>query len=261
MSRKEVDKIIENIKSVKIQGASNIAKFALKAYSLLPTKVTKERLINARPTEPMLVNTLSNFEKLGLKKTLKHFQESQDKINMQVLKLIKNNSTIFTHCHSINVVNALIFASKHKKFQVYNTETRPLFQGRQTSKELSKAGIPVTEFVDSAALQAIRKSSVVFFGADAILKSGVINKIGSGMFAEIAFDLKKPVYIIADSWKFAKHVKIEERAIAEIWDNAPKSVRIKNPAFEFIPSKYIKAIVSELGVLSLDKFVKKVKNR
>lgn len=255
-----VNEIIRKIKEIKIQGARNIAKAALYAYSLDSSKATKNKLIRARITEPMLVNTLRYYEKHGKEKTIKHFQEAQEKINLLVLKLIKNNSIIFTHCHSTNVVNALIYAkNKGKKFQVYNTETRPLFQGKKTSIELKRAGIKVTMFVDSAARIAIKQSDAVFLGADAILKKGVINKIGSAMFAEIAYDNKIPVYIIADSWKYAKDVEIEQRASKEIWKNAPKNIKIKNPAFEFIPSRYIKAVVSELGILSLKKFLQKNK--
>lgn len=256
---KEVNQIVRDIKEIKIQGARNIAKSALLAYSYLPTNATKVKLINARPTEPMLVNTLHFFEKIGLKKTLFHFDEAQNKINRLVLGLIKNNSVIFTHCHSTNVINALIYAKKNgRNFEVYNTETRPLFQGRKTSKELASAGIKVTEFVDSAAATAISRSSLVFLGADAIISTGVINKIGSGMFAEIAYDYKVPVYVIADSWKFSqKHIRIEDRDIKEIWTNAPKHIRIENPSFEVIKKKFIKSIVSELGILTLEKFVKK----
>jgi len=124
-------------------------------------------------------------------------------------------------------------------------------------------------FADSAAAFALEKenkkdkiySDVVFFGADAILKSGIINKIGSGMFAEIAKANKIPVYIIADSWKFSpKNVKIEERDFHEVWKNVPKHIKIKNPAFELIKRKYISKVVSELGILSYNEFLKKVKN-
>lgn len=265
--KRKFAEIVENIKKIKIQGAASIAKSALYAYSLFPNKRAKQKLINARATEPMLANVLKNYEILGYKKTLLHFQEAQDKINKYVFQLVKNNSIIFTHCHSTNVIKSLIYAKKHgKKFQVYNTETRPLFQGRKTALELKKSGIPVTSFIDSAARTAliqakkIKGIDLVFFGADAILKSGVINKIGSGMFAEIAYNNKIPVYIIADSWKFARHVKLEERNFKEIWETAPKNIKLKNPAFELIPKQYIKAIVSELGILALGGFVKKVKN-
>jgi len=254
-----INKIIKEIKQVKIQGARNIAKSALYAYSLLPTKTTKLKLIKARITEPMLINTLKYYEKYGKKKTLQHFSQAQNKINQLAVKLIKNNSIIFTHCHSTNVINALIYARKKvKKFQVYNTETRPLFQGRITARELKKAGIKVTMFLDSAMDDAITESDIIFLGADAILKSGVVNKIGSEAIAEIASIRKKPLYIIADSWKFTEHVKLEQRNFKEVWKNAPKNIKIRNPAFELVPGKYIKAIISELGILKLDKFVRKV---
>ena len=42
-----------------------------------------------------------------------------------------------------------------------------------------------------------------------------------------------------------KNVPIEQRKLNEVWDNAPKNIKIKNPAFEFVPKKYIKAIISE----------------
>ena len=273
-NKKRFNKIVENIKEIKIQGARNIARAALQACSIYPGnclihKEAKDKLINARPTEPMLVNTLHNYEKLGYKNTLAHFDESQDKINHVVLKLIKNDSVIFTHCHSSAVVNSLIYAKKHgKKFEVYNTETRPLFQGRQTASELKKAKIKVTSFVDSAidiALerkQETRKVSLILLGADAILNDGVINKVGSGMIAELAFLHKIPVYIIADSWKYSSHhVKIEERDFHEVWKNVPKHIKVRNPAFEKIERKYISGIVSEFGILSFSEFLKKVKSR
>lgn len=265
-NKKRFNKIIEDIKKVKIQGARNIAKAALYAYSIQCNKEAKFRLINARPTEPMLVNTLRNFEKLGYKKTLTHFDEAQDKINKNLLKLIKNNSVIFTHCHSTNVVLALIYAKrKVKKFEVYNTETRPLMQGRVTARELERAGIKVTQFVDSAIDIALegkgkaRKVSLVLLGADALLKDGVINKVGSGMISELAYYSKIPVYIVADSWKFShNHVNIEQRKVNEIWNNAPKNIKIMNPAFELVKRKYITGIISELGILKFSEFLRKV---
>ena len=261
--KKRLARVIKDIKQVKIQGARNIAKAALLAYHENPTKATKRKLISARPTEPMLVNVLNKLNKNNYKKILSHFDLAQDKINKLTFKLIKSGNIIFTHCHSTNVVKALIYTKKKgKKFQVYNTETRPLFQGRKTALELEKHGIKVTMFVDSAMKQAIDKSDLVFLGADALLKQGIINKIGSSIIAEIAQDnigKKVPVYIIADSWKYSsKPVPIEQRKLNEVWNRAPKHIKIKNPAFEFVEKKYITGIVSELGLLSYNKFIKKV---
>ncbi len=254
-NRKKFNQIARGIKEIKIQGARNIAKKALYAYSLIPTKLSKKKLLSLRPTEPMMENVLDMAEKKSYKEIVKHFDSAQDKINKYVFRLIKKNDVIFTHCHSTNVVNALIYAKKKgKKFEVYNTETRPLFQGRKTARELKKAGIKVTMFIDSAlgvALskeQGTKKVDKVFLGADALLKNGIINKIGSETIAKLAKQEKIPVYVIADSWKFTKKkIPIEQRELNEVWDVAPKGIKIKNPAFEFVPKKYITRVITEKG--------------
>ena len=260
--RDEFNKIIKDIKEIKIQGAINIAKASLKAYSLIPEKSSKKKLIDSRPTEPMMQNVLKIAEsgKISFKKLLKHFDEAQEKINKNCLKLIKNKEIIFTHCHSTNVSGALIYAKKKgKRFEVYNTETRPLFQGRRTAKELRKAGIKVTMFIDSALGVALKDADIIFLGADALLKNGIINKIGSGVISKTAKQEKIPVYIVADSWKFTKRkISIEQRSLNEVWDKAPKNIKIKNPAFEFVDKKYISGIVKEFGLMSYNEFVGKM---
>jgi len=266
-NQRRIEKIIKNIKEIKIQGAKNIAKAALKAYSLEPSKKIKNKLIETRPTEPMMQNVLELAEKkIPLKQIKEHFETAQQEINEIVLKLIKANNVVFTHCHSTNVVKALIYSKKQKKiFEVYNTETRPLFQGRKTAKDLKKAKIKVTMFIDSAMNVALskelgtKKVSKVFIGADALVKEGIINKIGSEVLAILAKKHKIPFYVIADSWKFSKHkIPIENRKLNEVWDKAPKKIKIKNPAFEFVPKKYISGIVTEYGLLSYDQFLNKV---
>ena len=248
-NKKRFNKIVKDIKSLKIQGATNVAKKALQAYYLIPTEKSKKKLMNLRPTEPLLRNVLEKTGKMSRKEILEHLDSSQEKINKKVFRLIKNKDVIFTHCHSSTVVNALIYAKKNKKkFQVYVTETRPLYQGRKTFRDLKKAKIKVTLFVDSAARIALlgkqgnKKVDKVFLGADALQKNGVVNKVGSGMIARIAFENKIPVYVLADSWKFTKKVRMEKRSFREIWD---KFKGIENPAFEFVGKKFVKKIITE----------------
>ncbi len=266
--KRKFNEIVQGIKDIKIQGATNIAKKSLYAYSLFPTKTSKKKLLNTRPTEPMLVNVLHRVNDEDYNKILKHFPEAQEKINKTILKLIKKDDVVFTHCHSTNVVKALINAKKKgKKFQVYNTETRPLFQGRKTAKELKKAGIKITMFVDSAVGVALsheqktKKVDKIFLGADALLKDGIINKIGSEVIAQIAKNQKIPVYVIADSWKYSpSRIKLEKRHFDEVWEKMPKNfhIKIQNPAFEFVPKKYLAGIVTEFGLLSYYGFISKI---
>ena len=108
-------------------------------------------------------------------------------------------------------------------------------------------------------LRIIQKVSKIFIGADALVKQGIINKIGSETLAILAKKQKIPFYIIADSWKFSKaKIPIENRKLNEVWDKAPKKIKIKNPAFEFVPKKYIAGIVTEFGLMNYSQFLKKV---
>lgn len=268
--KRKFNQIVKDIKNIKIQGARNIAKAALKAYYLFPSKSSKKKLLSLRPTEPLLSNILDLAEKNDSKKILDYFDNSQNKINKEVYKLIKNNDIIFTHCHSNTVIEALIYTRKKgKKFQIYNTETRPLYQGRKTAKELKNAGISVTLFVDSAigiALskeQKTKKVDKIFLGADALLDKGIINKIGSETIAILAKKNKIPVYILANSLKYSnKKIKLEKRNWKEVWSSYKKSINLKilNPAFEFVPKKYISGIITEFGLRNYRNFLKKVKN-
>jgi len=262
------NEIIQNIKDIKIQGARNIAKKALYAYSLIPTEKSKKKLLSLRPTEPLLKNVLDKTKEKSYGEIIGYFDNTQEKINQFILKIIKNNDVIFTHCHSSTVSKALVYAKKKgKKFEIYATETRPLYQGRKTIMEMRKAGIKTTFFIDSAAQVALtkkqgtKKASKFFIGADALMKDGIVNKIGSSMFAHIAHENKIPVYIFAGSWKFtSKPVKMEQRNFKEIWKKAPPKIKIKNPAFSFVPKKDIKAIVSEFGILPYGKFLKRLED-
>ena len=264
------DKVLKDIKNIKIQGAENVAKEGIKLLLLKNDSTSVKQIINVRPTEPALKNAIRfvlglKDKKAGVKLALKHFESTNSEIVKQGSKLIKNNSVVFTHCHSSTVIKILKQAKKQgKKFEVYSSETRPLFQGRKTVLELMKAEIKVTSFVDSAFLSVVKsvknKNIIMIVGTDAVLKDGsIINKIGTGMFAEICYDNKIPVYAALDSWKYAGHIKIEERNYKEIWRKAPKRIKIRDPAFEKVDVKFVKGIISEFGILKPKQFVKKAK--
>ncbi len=254
---------VSNIKSLKIQGSQTIAEAALQAWNSAKDKKKASKLLKAaRPTEPMLFHALYAVETgANPLKLIEKFRKDRQKIAEIGAALIKNNSIVFTHCHSGTVMDILKKAkAQGKKFVVHNTETRPMLQGRITAIELAKAGIPVKHFVDSAALQAMKKADMMLIGADWISPKGVANKIGTEMFAEIAHTYCKiPVYSCSHSWKFAeKGITIEQRPAKEIWQNAPKGIDIHNPAFEIAEAGHIKAIVSELGILNYKDFLRRV---
>ena len=74
---------------------------------------------------------------------------------------------------------------------------------------------------------------------------------GMELAKNLAKQFKKPVYILADSWKAVSSIPIEQRDPKEVWDTEIKSIKIENPAFDVLPAKYITAIITEEGIHKL----------
>lgn len=289
------------IKNLKIQGASNIAKaslLTLKEYLknkefkdagkiLKKIKEASRKLALARPNEPLTKNIFTLLfidlkkEKdpkkikddflVRIEKAIKMIERAEEKIAKRIAKIIKDNDKVFTHCHSSTVEKGLILAKKEgKNFEVFVTETRPLFQGRITAKNLIKAGIKTTMVVDSSAGFLISKYSgeelmmtKVIIGCDALLKDGsIINKIGSFGIALSAYYQKVPLYVAGTLLKFtpSSWIKIEKRSPKEVWKEAPKKLKIINFAFDIVPNQFIKKIICEKGEINpkdVQKIIKK----
>lgn len=260
------DEIIRQIKDVKIQGANNIAIAGIEAALLKSDKDSIKKIISARPTEPLLQNSISIITKSKNKqksaqKLINYIEKSKSKIGFFGSYLIQDNMNIFSHCHSSSVIEILEYAKKieKKNFVVYTLEVEPLEQGKQTAQELSKMGIKVVVFPDLAAEQALKNCDIFLFGSDAFLKKGVVNKIGTSLLCNIAKEYKIPSYSCGVSLKYAKKVKIENRSGREVWDERNKNIIVINPAFDFTNKKLLSGVVSELGILKYKDFIKNAK--
>ncbi len=287
---------VNRIKNLRVQGAEAVAKEAVKSLKdvvkesrsknisgiLADLYHAKNILFLTRPTEPCMRNALNyvmhdlNYDDpaelakaicLKVNEVLERFDKNQEIIAQIGSKKIRNGSVVFTHCHSSTIFEILKQAKKQgKKFEVHNTETRPLYQGRITAREISKLGVPVKHFIDAAARFALKKTDLMLIGADAITTEGkVINKIGSELYAEIANKFDIPVYACADSWKFDTETifgyeeEIEKRRGDEIWKNPPKGVTIDYFAFEKVSPDLVTGIISELGIYKPHIFIQEVR--
>ena len=292
---KIVKKTVVDIKSLKIQGATKIREKAVQALvtsvelskAKTPAQFRHEFLINAtalfyaRPTEPALRTAILILKKSISQKDLSVFEmktiicetaEDYEQGRQRSLKaiaeygsnLIEKNSNILVHCHSHSVMDVLKSAKK-KINTVYCTETRPLYQGRISVKELADAGLNAVLIVDNAASTVMKDCDYFFTGADAILADGdVINKIGTNQISINAQKYHTPHYALCSTHKFepatffGKPEPIEQRAINEIWEKKPRNVKIRNPSFDRTDSALIEGIISELGVFPPEQFAAKL---
>lgn len=285
----KLSKILQDIKNLKIQGAREIAKAGVKSISLFTARSktkTKSQFLSGlenlgrtlsqvRPTEPALRNVVKNIlletkqfeggledtKKLVLKlceNYLGMMEEALNKIAEIGSHQIENGDMILTHCHSHSVVEIFRKAkSQGKTFEVIVTETRPKYQGIITAKKLLNSKIKVTFCVDSAVGWVMKKTDKVLVGCDAILADGsVVNKIGTLPIAVLAERFGVPFLVAGGTYKFDPETvagipePIEERDPKEVIN--PRKLpgaKIINPVFDVIPSEYIRAIITEKGIM------------
>jgi ribose 1,5-bisphosphate isomerase len=280
----------DRIQKLEVQGARNVAIAAIKALEALAEETraktrkeflkelseAKATLFASRATEPLMRNAvrwiISQVEQSGKQQVdalaklvasissqfLKNLEASKECIAEIGAKRIRDNSVVFTHCHSSTITHLLSKAKEYgKTFEVICTETRPVFQGRITAKEMLALGVKTTFIVDSAARSFMRNADLVIVGADAITSEGnVINKIGTSTIALLSHEARKPFYVVSELLKFdpatvcGDYEKIEERSPDEVWKGAPEKLIVRNPAFDVTRRDFIHGVICEEGIIS-----------
>ena len=186
--------------------------------------------------------------------------------------LVPETARILTHCNAgalatagygtaLGVIRAAVEQGKH--VAVLADETRPFLQGaRLTAWELVKDGIDTTVITDNMAASMMRLGHVdlVVVGADRIAANGdVANKIGTYGVAVLAREHGIPFYVAAPISTIdletpdGSRIPIEERNGREVTHVGPVRVtpegaRIRNPAFDVTPARFVTAIITERGI-------------
>ena len=109
-----------------------------------------------------------------------------------------------------------------------------------------------------------REIGICVVGADRIAANGdTANKIGTYSVAVLAREHDIPFYVAAPTSTFdltmhsGDEIPIEERHSREVTHLqglpvAPEGIRVRNPAFDVTPSRYITGIITEKGVVTGD---------
>jgi methylthioribose-1-phosphate isomerase len=187
--------------------------------------------------------------------------------------VVPDEARILTHCNAgalatagygtaLGVIRGAVEAGK--RVTVLADETRPFLQGaRLTAWELGRDGIETTVITDSMAGAMMQQGQVNFVvvGADRIAANGdTANKIGTYSVAVLAGEHGIPFYVAAPlstidlSTPDGRHIPIEERSAREVThlggsQITPDGARIRNPAFDVTPHRFITGIITERGIL------------
>ena len=271
------------IKNMVVRGAPAIGVTA--AFGVAQAKIQNEdmekvvkSLRETRPTAHDLNFAINEMMKKDscddpVERAIEYSDKTVDKakkIGEYGEKLIKENSTILTHCNAgalatVDYGTALapIRLAKGKNIKVFVSETRPRLQGaRLTAWELANEGIEHYIIADGASGYFMKNKEIdmVIVGADRIVKNGdFANKIGTYEKAVVAKENCIPFYVAAPvssfdfSLKSGKEIPIEFRSEDEVlWVGdrriAPTSSRAMNPAFDVTPAEYVTGIITEYGI-------------
>lgn len=255
-------------------------------------KAIGEEIKQSRPTAINLnwavdlilndINSLQNTSEIinSIKKRARWIHEDDAdrcaKIGQNGSSIIPKSGRVLTICNTgalatggIGTAFGVILTAyeKHKDIKVFAAETRPRQQGaRLTTFEFIENGIECTLISDTACgyLMNTGEVDVVIAGADRIAANGdTANKIGTYQLSVLAHENKIPFYIAAPlstfdiSIKSGSDIPIEERNAEEVLKINEKSIcalgtKVRNPAFDVTPAKYITGIITEAGILKGD---------
>jgi methylthioribose-1-phosphate isomerase len=187
-------------------------------------------------------------------------------------ELVPQKARILTHCNAgalatagygtaLGVIRGAVEAGK--QVSVFADETRPFLQGaRLTAWELTHDGIDTTVITDNMAATFMRQGMIdlVVVGADRIAANGdVANKVGTYGVAVLAKEHAVPFYVAAPTstldlaTESGAGIPIEERPAREVTHVGttrltPEAAKIRNPAFDVTPARFVTAIITERGV-------------
>jgi len=175
-------------------------------------------------------------------------------------RFIRHGSVVMTHAYSRVVLEVFKKAvAQGAQFSVVITEGRPDETGLQMARALTDLNIPVIAILDSGVAYAMDALSVdmVLVGAEGVVENGgIINKLGTYTIALAAAAHQTPMYVAAESYKFARLYPLNqrdyplERKPLDFGPLMPRGAKIENPSRDYTPPKNITLLFTDLGVLT-----------
>ncbi|CAO3660646.1 unnamed protein product [Umbelopsis ramanniana] len=209
----------------------------------------------------------------GSARILEKAASARERVAETGAQFVHDNAVILVHSYSRTVMNVLQYAAnvQNKRFKVYVTEGRPTSDGLVAVSELQASGIPCAAVLDSAVGFILDKVDMIFVGAEGVVENGgIINQIGTYQIALVAKALSKPVYAIAESYKFVRLYPLNQYDLPSIvpdivsfstrrksssnaldlGEKQSADLAMSNPSVDYTPPQYLTLLLTDLGVLT-----------
>jgi len=148
---------------------------------------------------------------------------------IQLYKALENaGNVVLCHSNSGSVLRAL----EHRKSRiqlVYQTQSKPGEEGRESAKALKNSGFEVKLIADSRAGAALKEGAIPVLGADCVTETYFVNKIGTADIVNEAIEAGITPIVVVGS---------EKTCSQDIYGDRPHS-----PLFERIPLDKVRLIV------------------
>jgi len=235
----------ENIKrevDCSVIGVTSASELFLRFITLAHTQLEQEDFDSCR--ELMLQRGRQFLAKLG---------EARTKISLLVEPFIQDGSRILVHSASRVVMEALNRAAdNNKEFHVYVSGESHL-----VAKKLAARGIQVTEVKDSAVGYIMPRVDCLMLGAEGVAESGgVVNQLGSYTAAIVARAINKPVYVLAESFKFVRFYPLGQDDLPNEYKYPASVLRrggdleAEHPMVDYTPPHLLSLLFTDLGILT-----------
>ncbi|XP_075231885.1 eukaryotic translation initiation factor 2B subunit alpha [Lycorma delicatula] len=187
---------------------------------------------------------------------LKKLMEARGKVAKLASTFIFDGAKILIHSKSKVVFETMKEAVlSNKRFQVFVTKSSPDSSGEEMAKALQKYNIQCTVILDSAVGYVMEQVDMVMVGAEGVVESGgIINKVGSFTMAVCAKEMKKPFYVLTESFKFSRIYPLNQRDLPNEFKYTAsmlnKDLSKQHPLVDYTPPSFITLLFTDLGILT-----------
>ncbi|XP_065349675.1 translation initiation factor eIF2B subunit alpha [Cloeon dipterum] len=194
---------------------------------------------------------------------LKSLKDGRDRLPQFFLPTLRNGGTYMTYSLSSTVIRTLSQAAEKDLFiTIYVAAGAPHNKGELMAKQLRQLSAKHRNFItvhvipDKAVPIEMEKVDGVIVGAESVTSNGgILNHAGTFNLGLAAAHFKKPVFVLAESYKFMQMYPIDQSDVPGeleryISNRTGTEIRVEPYTLDYTPPEYISMIYTDAGAFT-----------